>query len=424
MNCVRMTHAGGAAVFLLVPLLVRASLGDLCERAHLKRALDRRADANKNIVLAVSNAAATPAFMEMTSWWVKDMQKTNTPYLFMTMSDEQCEAIEILIDEALSGGAARNRKLGRHMPRCGRCESGLPPKKDRMRDHMMLMRLRYKLISDTIHLGYNGLVSDLDVVFHANPFVYFDQLKEYAMTAWMESLPVSANGGIFFARGDADPNGNERHVAKKVLSDFVRRQAWPYEHTDEMHAKIFINYGVMSAKQVAEELANKIGHSEPSLIQHVTDDQDMLQDVLDSASATGFVESRVYRALRIMLEQKRGNASGVEMVALSSRLSKAVVRAADKSEHPKFSETVGKVFGCYTDAPMEWVELRHDQHPVERLLAAPTWLVEGPGGGGHCFENSEQAPSAIRHCLGKQPECLYPKHRRAITKDPLKKSGV
>ena len=188
MNFVRMTHAGGAAVFLLMPLLVRASLGDLCERAHLKRALDRRADANKNIVLVVSNAAATPAFMEMTSWWVKDMQKTNTPYLFMTMSDEQCEAIEILIDEALSGGAARNRKLGRHMPRCGRCESGLPPKKDRMRDHMMLMRLRYN---------------------------------------------------------------------------------------------------------------------------------------------------------------------------------------------------------------------------------------EGPGGGGHCFENSEQAPSAIRHCVGKQPECLYPKHRRAITKDPL-----
>jgi hypothetical protein len=146
-----------------------------------------------------------------------------------------------------------------------------------------------------------------------------------------------------------------------------------------MHAKIFINYGVMSAKQVAEELANKIGHSEPSLIQHVTDDQDMLQDVIDSASATGFVESRVYRGLRIKLEQMRGNESGVEMVALSSRLSKAVVHAADKSEHPNFSETAGKVFGCYTDAPMEWVELRHDHNPVERLLAAPTWLVEGPG---------------------------------------------
>ena len=220
-----MRHAAGAAVLLLLPLLVRASLGDLCDRAHLKRALERRADANKNIVLAVSNAAATPAFVEMTSWWVKDMQNTNTPYLFMTMSDEQCEAIEILIDGALSGGAARNRKLGRHVPRCGRCESGLPIKKDRMKDDMMLMRLRYKLLSDTILLGYNGLVSNLDVVFHANPFVYFDQIKEYAMTAWMESLPVQANGGIFFARGDADPNGNERHVAKKVLGDFVQRQA-------------------------------------------------------------------------------------------------------------------------------------------------------------------------------------------------------
>jgi hypothetical protein len=405
------THNAGAAVLLMLPLLVRASLGDLCDRAHLERALYHRADGNKNIVLAVTNAAATPAFTKMTSWWVKDMQNTNTPYLFMTMSDEQCEAIEILIDEALSGGAARNRKLGRHTPRCGRCESGLPTKKDRMRDDMMLMRLRYKLLSDTIRLGYNGLVSDLDVVFHANPFVYFDQLKEYAMTAWMEGSPMSANGGIFFARGDEDPNGHERHVAKKVLSDFVRRQAWPYEHTDEMHSKIFINYGVMSAKQVAEELA-KIGHSKPSLIQHVTDDQDMLNDVLDSASATGFVEGRVYRGLRIKLEQMRGNESGVAMVALSSRLSKAVVYTADKSEHPNFSETAGKVFGCYTDAPMEWVELRHDDHPVERLLVAPTWLFQGPGGGAHCFENPELAPSVIRHCVGKQPECLYPKHRR------------
>ena len=42
-----MTHTGGTVVLLLVPFLVRASLGDLCERAHLKRALDHRADANK-----------------------------------------------------------------------------------------------------------------------------------------------------------------------------------------------------------------------------------------------------------------------------------------------------------------------------------------------------------------------------------------
>ena len=61
-----MTHTGGTVVLLLVPLLVRASLGDLCERAHLKRALDHRADANKNIVLAVSNAAGRLAVTKNT----------------------------------------------------------------------------------------------------------------------------------------------------------------------------------------------------------------------------------------------------------------------------------------------------------------------------------------------------------------------
>jgi hypothetical protein len=62
-------------------------------------------------------------------------------------------------------------------------------------------------LRDTIHLGYNGLVSDLDIVFHANPFVYLDQLKEYAMTAWIEGHGVKVNTGFVFARGDLEPNG-------------------------------------------------------------------------------------------------------------------------------------------------------------------------------------------------------------------------
>jgi len=38
--------------------------------------------------------------------------------------------------------------------------------------------------------GYNGLVSDLDIVYYANPFVYLDQLKEYAMTAGPDCLLI------------------------------------------------------------------------------------------------------------------------------------------------------------------------------------------------------------------------------------------
>ena len=395
------THTRGAAVLLLLPLLVRASLGDLCDRAKLKLALTWHADANKNIVIAVSNAAKSPAFVEMTRWYVKDLKRTRTPYLFLAMTDEQCEGIEQIIDEALL------------TPRCGVCRTGLPTKTP-LQDHMMLMRLRYKLLSDTVHLGYNGLVSDIDIVFHANPFVYLDQLKEYSMTVMMEGFPVKANSGVFFARGDADPNGVERHAAKKILSDFVRRQAWPHEHPDELVDKIYINFrdGV---KRSMVDAGQAFGLSPSGLIEHATNDQDMLQDVLDSASASGFTESQVYRGLRQRLEQQRGNQSGVDKVQQESSQTRAVGRTDDLSKLPIFSESASKEFGCYPrdgNAQMRWVEMRDGNHQIERLLAAPSWLVEGPGGGGHCFENPELAPSAMRHCVGKDPECLYPKRWR------------
>ena len=49
----------------------------------------------------VSNAADTPAFVEMTRWYVRGMHRTHTPYLFMTMNDAQCQFIQQIIDETL-----------------------------------------------------------------------------------------------------------------------------------------------------------------------------------------------------------------------------------------------------------------------------------------------------------------------------------
>jgi hypothetical protein len=45
------------------------------------------------------------------------------------------------------------------------------------------------------------MVSDLDVVFRANPFVALDQLKGFDVVSWMESTPIQANGGLNFVRG-------------------------------------------------------------------------------------------------------------------------------------------------------------------------------------------------------------------------------
>ena len=41
----------------------------------------------------------------------------------------------------------------------------------------------------------------------------------------MESIPLNANGGLFFARGDKDPKtGRNRLLARWVLGEFLRRQ--------------------------------------------------------------------------------------------------------------------------------------------------------------------------------------------------------
>ena len=83
----------------------RATLGDFCapgNNKHLRQALKHRSDEGKNIVLAVSNGADSPPFVEMTKWFVRDMERTGTPYLFMAMSEEQCHSIENTIEEALA----------------------------------------------------------------------------------------------------------------------------------------------------------------------------------------------------------------------------------------------------------------------------------------------------------------------------------
>ena len=169
--------------------------------------------------------------------------------------------------------------------------------------------------------------------------------------------------------------------------------------------------------QLAPLHRGAFGDSESSLIQHVTDDQDMLQDVLDSASASGFSEGRVYRGLRMKLEEQQGNQSGADKIAHDSMETRAVVNTADQKDIPDFSKTAGKEFGCYlerenVEQQMQWVELRDGNHQVEKLLAAPSWLIQGPGGDQICFTNEELATSAIRHCVGKDPKCLYPKRWR------------
>jgi hypothetical protein len=111
------------------------NLGDLCESgsAALRAALFRRGDAGKNVVLAVSDAGAGASFVEMTKWFVRDLERTGTPYLFMTMRAEQCDAIQEVIREALewtpSAGPTNatskwQRSPGNSAPRCGYCGLG------------------------------------------------------------------------------------------------------------------------------------------------------------------------------------------------------------------------------------------------------------------------------------------------------------
>jgi hypothetical protein len=47
--------------------------------------------------------AEDPAFVEMTSWFVADLERTGTPYMFVALNDRQCEWVERVIDDAMVG---------------------------------------------------------------------------------------------------------------------------------------------------------------------------------------------------------------------------------------------------------------------------------------------------------------------------------
>jgi hypothetical protein len=169
---------------------------------------------------------------------------------------------------------------------------------------MMLQRLRYKLLLDTIHLGHNGLISDLDIVFHFNPFTHLDRLKKYAMSGWLEGMPLRANGGLFFARGDKDPKtGRNRVLARWVLGEFLRRQHEVFRNPEVGWRKIGVG---VEPQMPMEEVRGKYSDI-PMVIQHVTDDQDMIRDCLESAAGDGITEYQAYRGMRVRIAQERGN---------------------------------------------------------------------------------------------------------------------
>ena len=498
----------------------RANLGDFCapgNSRHLRDALKARSDAGKNVVLAVSNGGDGAPFTEMTRWFVRDVERTGTPYLFMAMDEEQCDHIEDTIQEGLawdppegwagpdprssskgfrrhrhrhrrralllshsnddndtsnssSGdtlvveegtddhlddaavavaagggrpshgsphpgsrlGATSRRSLlqqnsqndataGKHHvarewhrspgaeePRCGYCSLRY---KNMVRDAMMLQRLRYKLLFDTIHLGHNGLISDLDIVFHENPFPYLDQLKKHAMSGWLEGMPLKANGGLFFARGDKDPKtGKNRLLARWVLGEFLRRQHEVFRDITVGWRKI--GEGVRPPMPM-EEVRQRFSDI-PMVIQHVTDDQDMIRDTMESATGAGIVEYQAYRGMRMRISKdERGDDADTQRIGEEANLSPA----RDKIQHddpdgwPDFSNTAGKTLRCYevTRGASPWVALTVPGTGVtETIVRAPDWLLRGPEHQCDHVGDMNLRPAAVVHCVGKKVECLYP----------------
>jgi len=269
--------------------------------------------------------------------------------------------------------------------------------------------MRYKLLLDIIHHGFNGLVSDLDIVFHGNPFTeYFDRLNHFAMASWVEMVPLKVNGGIFFARGDKDPQGQDRIVARWVLSEFVRRLHKAFRFPDEEIAKVIAYRPDLTVETF--KASNSFFEDPPYIVQHVTDDQDLMRDCLESASATGYFDLMAYRGLRERLEEERGNTTGVDLIQDQAWETRAVMHERYQWNHgewPDFKRTAGANFRCYVSRQPPWVELsvpgtRH----IERFVKAPDWLLRGQA---PCKSgDANLRPAVVQHCVGKEPSCLYP----------------
>lgn len=428
----------------------RPNLGDFCapgNSRHLLEALKHRSDGGKNVVLAVSNGGDSAAFHEMTEWWVRDVERTGTPYLFMAMDEAQCDKIEDNLEAGLKwdppegwadGAASRvtgsrralldgpkaaeehsrndwRRSPGASAPRCGYCSLRY---NNMVADHMMLQRLRYKLLFDVIHLGFNGLIADLDIVFHQNPFIYLDRLKPFAMSAWLEGLPVATNGGLFFARGDKDPKtGRDRVVARWVLGEFLRRQHEVFRNPEVGWKAIGDN---LVPKMSMEDVRSHYG-DKASFIQHVTDDQDMIRDALNSATGGGITEKAAYRGRTHELAlHTNHNATDAERIQREAHESPARDKVREKDpDWPDFSDTAVKELACYSHEEAGrtpgWVELSiPGTGVVEKIVRAPDWLLRGPPQPVECGGDARRGmrPAAVVHCVGKAPNCLYPEKWR------------
>jgi hypothetical protein len=63
-------------------------------------------------------------------------------------------------------------------------------------------------------------------------------------------------------------------------------------------------------------------------------------------------------------------------------------------------------------SPGPWVELTvPGTGATEKIFKAPEWLMRGPGSS--CDNDNKRdpniRPAAVVHCVGKNPDCLYPK---------------
>lgn len=243
-------------------------------------------------------------------------------------------------------------------------------------------------------------------MYYENPFLYFDQLRRYAISGWFEAGPFRPNGGLFFARGDS--SSQIRKLARRVLHDFVRRQGEVF-HDPEVGWRA-IGQGVVPVMAM-EEVRDKYPDV-AFMIQHVTDDQDMLRDCLESAARAKRTEDLAYRGLRVRIAEGRSNNTDMNRIQSEPHALPTIfdLQSVSPEFWPDFSQTAGKTLGCYSSTSSgsvgSFVELSTGTKQGERILVAPEWLLRGPQGS--CDEHSLR-PAAVVHCVGKKPACLYPK---------------
>ena len=85
-----------------------------------------------------------------------------------------------------------------------------------------------------------------------------------------------------------------------------------------------------------EEVRDKFSDI-PMMIQHVTDDQDMIRDSLESATGGGITEKQSYRGMRMRIAQERGDATDNQRIGMD--VMSAYFTHARKREDTRLLET-------------------------------------------------------------------------------------